>query len=296
MNAWQTGSHKRKRDSAKQVPTHRNPSSMFRAIEERGMSYAQIKQIVTLDIPQWTLRFSQVFRNKTIRQASREVDKERKTLERMKLIPESVVRESAQHFAGLDLVIANSLLETNATNRGRWRLSFLYATPDHDNPTPMDGKMYLEASQTNPDEGSAPERRLVEIDPQGFVKSMRKALQEALTQLGIADELEFAPAALTSGRQRYAWPIYSRFVVPRLYEYMLPFYSSKAHYSELLDQLKPERTARYPKALFEDMLAILQLEHPDDFQLATPAKLTAFIQTYYRQRPKNMKSPKAGVP
>jgi hypothetical protein len=63
---------------------------------------------------------------------------------------------------------------------------------------------------------------------------------------------------LVSARRSQAWPIFTKIVIPRLYDLLAPFYRKRSHvWSDKEEVLK--RDAFSPKELLEDMRDILQL-------------------------------------
>lgn len=254
--------------------------AIFTRLQKRRINYADIKQIATFGTPQWSLRFSQHFDNGSIRKAFKEIDKAKKALEEGRnLFPPDARDQTANYLRALELVVTNTWLEINSLPSVKWRVNLLYAVPDFDSPSEDDGQIFLVAIHRQ-----TKERRRVRIEAQSFVQDMRKTVETAFGEMSITEQLQDQAILLTSGRRNHhAWPIYTRLVIPALYEYMLPFYGAKAHHSQQLDGDVPRRKALYPKQLFKDMLLILDMEHPDDFSGCSVAKLKAIVQTYHRQ-------------
>ena len=97
---------------------------------------------------------------------------------------------------------------------------------------------------------------------------------------------------LVSDRQPEGWPLFTHFIVPALYEHLLPFYGKPGHYSENRDKVAP-RKALFPNELLQVMRDILRLEHPDTFASATSGQLKAVIHRYLdRKRHKGTMSAK----
>ena len=86
-----------------------------------------------------------------------------------------------------------------------------------------------------------------------------------------------------SREQGRPWPIYTQIVIPRLYEYMLPYYRSRGHvWSEREGDLSHD--AYYPTELLVDMLEILQQQLPHAFGSKTAAQLKSMIQRHRERK------------
>lgn len=90
----------------------------------------------------------------------------------------------------------------------------------------------------------------------------------------------------TSKRKRQGWPLFTRLIIPRLYEFMAPYYPSPGHYCAKLDGSLAEakRPARFPKEILADMLEILRQEHPYAFENTTQSQLKSVLQRYLAKR------------
>jgi len=71
---------------------------------------------------------------------------------------------------------------------------------------------------------------------------------------------------------------------------MYPHYRKQGHHSAKRDGLKV-RHALFPKELLEHMLAVLRLDHPETFGLATTAQLKAVIQRHLDRKRQSTNSP-----
>jgi len=89
---------------------------------------------------------------------------------------------------------------------------------------------------------------------------------------------------LISSRKPQGWPLYSQRIIPRLYEFLAPYYSNPGHYSERRDVPDQRRKALFDKELLEDMLDILRTEHPQVFAQTTLNQLKASIQRHLASR------------
>ncbi len=79
------------------------------------------------------------------------------------------------------------------------------------------------------------------------------------------------------------WPIYTQVVIPRLYEFMLPYYRTRGH---VWSEKEGESThdAYYPTELLLDMLEILQQQHPIAFGSKTAIQLKSMIQRHRERK------------
>jgi hypothetical protein len=116
--------------------------------------------------------------------------------------------------------------------------------------------------------------------------------QKAFEDLGLWEALEKGSLRryLISARKPQGWPIYTRFIVPQLYEFLAPHYPQRGHYSENRNTPKDDVMARFPKALLQDMLDILQMEHPQVFTQTTVEQLKANIQRHLARKASGTKS------
>ena len=82
-------------------------------------------------------------------------------------------------------------------------------------------------------------------------------------------------------REPAGWPVVTRYAIPRLYDYLRPFYRVRAYQ----DQPDNPRSGRYPIALRRDITHILRAELPHlAGDIAVP-RVTAAIQSYLDKAP-----------
>ena len=84
--------------------------------------------------------------------------------------------------------------------------------------------------------------------------------------------------------------MYTRFIIPQLYEFLAPHYPQRGNYSEKRNTPKDDVKARFPKELLQDMLDILQMEHPHVFAQTTVDQLKANIQRHLERKARSIKS------
>jgi hypothetical protein len=84
--------------------------------------------------------------------------------------------------------------------------------------------------------------------------------------------------------------MYTQVIIPQLYEFLAPRYSSRAHHSEKRDTAAVQRKALFPKELLEDMLDILRMEYPHIFGQTTLNQLKATIQRHLARKADGIKS------
>jgi hypothetical protein len=98
-------------------------------------------------------------------------------------------------------------------------------------------------------------------------------------------------SGVLSARPPQGWTIFTKRIIPCLYEYLLPYYEKRGHYSQKRDRWKAGK-AQFPKELFEDMLGILHIEYGDFFARTSARQLKAVIQRHLQNRHKSTGSSK----
>lgn len=266
-----------------------SPPDIFERLEQRGIDYEQVKRIVQFERPEHTLRFAQWFRGKTIEQVLKHFEKWRAFLEKdFVLLLSLEVKARLEEFVfGTEWVVWQALIEANP-HVGPWGLRFRFLPTGQDE----SGRyMFIHpALQIEAVHRQTKEARKAQI-PGGKSLSpaeLSTAFRKAVNDLGLWDEMwKGDPSGdLISNRSPHAWPVFTKFIIPPLYEFMLPYYHLRPHYSEKLDSGKPGpgRPAHYSKELLQDMLEILKMEHDWAFEKATVRRLKGIIQRHLARK------------
>jgi hypothetical protein len=265
-------------DRPKRVEPFPRAGEILDRLAARGIGvpqYAAIKRIVVLDLPQRTMFFERDYGRHTPAHVLRLASKWKKLLKtdfilRPVLSAELMTLiENAVH--GAEIMAWSTLLETSLTHVGEWDVQLRWLPPiaDRSSDTKIEAiQRITKERQTAIVPGS--------LDGRSWVQGLERAFQD----LGLL-RLILKPRKrrrLVSAERAKAWPIFTQFMVPRLYEFMLPSYSRPGHIGSKEKTLR--RDAYYPGDLFADMLAILQLEHSDIFHDCTISQLKSAVQRH----------------
>lgn len=250
---------------------------IFARLATRGITaieYAQIKSIVMFDWFQRSTYFEQHFRGHTPAQALRLAWKWKQLLQRDFILRAFL---SEEHLQDITMAVERAetlawpaLLEMSFPSVGDWEL-YMKGSPTQES-RPMDTTILAVNRKSG-------ETRRAMIPGSLTGKAWMQNLQQAFADLKLLKVLlkTAKQRPLVSAEHPKAWPIFTQLVIPTLYEFMLPFYRKPGHLGS--QELVP-REAYYPSELFEDMLAILQMEHPDVFRDSTTAPLKAAVQRF----------------
>ena len=93
-------------------------------------------------------------------------------------------------------------------------------------------------------------------------------------------------------RNPQGWPLFTQYVIPNLYEFLIPYYRTKGHYSSQRDgdAMEPARSALFPGKLLEDILEILRMAYSSWFAATTVPQLKAVLQRYLQRKQSSIKS------
>ena len=287
-------------DSATSQPRKDDPPpDIFIRLEQRGIDYEQVKRIVQFDMPQNTLRFAQWFKGRTIEEVLKYFDKWRAFLEKDSILSHSSeVKSQVEQFVfGMEWMVLQALIEANP-QVGQWQLQIRIRPNDRDekgHPIQPDQEIIVVNRETK-------EKKSAKIPGGKFsdLASLTAARKQAFEKLGLWDQMWKGDPSrdLITNRSPHAWPVFTKFIIPRLYEIMLPHYDVPPHHSEKLDSGKsgPGRQAHYSKELLQDMLEILKMEHDWAFKKATVRQLKAVIQRHHaRKTTQTSQKPQNGI-
>ena len=268
-------------------------SSIFERLAARGVGpkeYAKIKSIVTLEVPQGPLFFQRRFPRRKPLQVLRQVETWRNTCVEDYLIPDETKSEIESRLAEAEFLAWNALAEAAFLQPvGDWMLSQQTIRTSNDSgkfPFRLEKQVTATHRQTG-------EQRVAMLKHEDVHVSLTRAWQSAFAELGVLNLVRNLPlgSPLVSARAEQGWPVYTKTVIPRLYEFLLPYYTKRGHvWSD--KEMALTRAARLPKELFEDMLDILKVEHPGVFDDANVSQLKALVSRYLERRTKSQKTRK----
>ena len=203
-------------------------------------------------------------------------------------------KEVEQSIRATELFVWEILIRENFPRVGPWTLKrSLLPTGQYE-----DGSLhYLRpATRMEAVHEDTQEKREVVIpgeianDPYRMADAYRKAFEE----LGIYDLLLQGRVGqhLVSMRNPQGWPVFTQQVIPNLYEFLIPYYRTKGHFSIQRDRdvMELARGALFPGKLLEDMLEILRMEYPSWFAATTALQLKPDLQRYLERKQSSIKS------
>jgi len=257
------------------------PADIYEKLERRGIQPGRIKQVVLLNQPREAFFFALHFGNRTIKQVLEHIEWWKQALKGEFLLPDDLKANIAQSMRATEDFVWGVIRENNA-RIGNWDIRWCWLPTASTGPADGEAFTGMQVKAANLTTG---EVRTHELSPRKMKDARRSELyQEAFKALGLSDELWLgAPRPfLISCRDPRGWPLFTRWVIPPLYELLAPAYTSQGHYSETTDNTSPHlrRSALYPKELLEDMLELLRTEHPGFFKHMTIAQLKAALQRH----------------
>lgn len=268
--------------------------AVFRRLAQRGVpleKYGTIKKIVAFDVPQWALFFSRQFEHRTVAEVLAQIERWRVFLSNDFLLFVNQKAELEKWIGWAEFLTLQTLMEANFPQVGAWKLEVI--------PVPTgrgeSGAVYNFAAQRITafnHETNQTRTALIPGDELNDPARRGGAYRKALESLGIWNLLWKGGAGrgLISARKPQGWPMFTQVIIPQLYEYLIPHYKERHHYSGRIDSLERKRYARFPKALLQDMLEILRMEHPRFFGATTIPQLKATIQKYLARKDQGTKS------
>jgi len=262
--------------------------AIFARLEERGIDYERVKRIVQSERPHDTLFFAQWFQGRKISQVLKQIDEWKKLLKKdfVLSLSQDLKSRVEQFILQTELTVWKALIEANS-QVGPWDLQIRIRPNDRDqngHPVQPDQEIIAVNRETN-------ETKRDEIPGGKFpdLSSLTASWKRAYEKLGLWEQMWKGDPSriLISNRSRQqGWPVFTKLIIPRLYEFMAPHYKSPGQYSAKLDGTAAEakRPALYPNALLQDMLEILKLEYGWAFDKTTANQLKADLQRYLAQK------------
>jgi hypothetical protein len=267
-----------------------NSPTIFHRLNSRGIDYVEIKKLISLDLPHATLYLERHFGPHTAPQILRQAKRWRQLLTHDFILQAEQRKEMEKTLSQWELFAWNALIETSFPKLGAWNLSrmFLQTHIDHE-PRYIHPDIQIVAIHEKTRE------KRVAVIPGGpaSVAARGDEWRKAFAELGILDLVLKGQrrVRLVSARRSQAWPIFTKMVIPRLYDFLAPFYRKRGHvWSDKEEALK--RDAFFPRELFEDLRDVLQVEHPDVFPHLTLNQLKAAVQRHLARLRKSTKSAK----
>jgi hypothetical protein len=270
-----------------------NRKDIFRRLADNGLErdYARIKQIVALGIPQWRLFYVKLFGKRKIVDVLDQIECWNSFLNKDFILPEDRQSQIKDWIRQTENLVWQALVEVNLPRVGDWDLALQYiptARDDCGQPIYIFPALRLRAFNRN-----TKETRESIASPEGK-HSARHAggYRKAFEELGLWNLLYKGNVGrqLVSQRKQQGWPLFTLFVIPNLYEFMLPHYRKPPHHSEKRDVDGERQQALFPNDLFRDMLDVLRMEHPSTFEGTTIQQLRSVIQRHLARNAQNTKS------
>jgi hypothetical protein len=259
---------------------------IFERLESHGIGtdeFGEVLKIITLDLPQSALFFEQQFQDSTPPQVLRQTEKWRHLLATDFILPESQRKDIEKSISLAEILAWNVLRDMSFPRLGPWHLSCTRLPTSF-----QDGQFrYINSNLELVAIHETTKEKLTTVIPcpkTGGTASA-DAWRIGFETLGLLKlVLKQRPHKRSVSRKKHRpWPIYTQIVIPRLYEYMLPYYRSRGHvWSERERELSHD--AYYPTELLVDMLEILQQQHPHAFGSKTAAQLKSMIQRHRERK------------
>lgn len=278
----------------KSLGSTRRSRDIFEKLADLGIrDYGSVKSIVSFQIPQAAYFFVQQFGRRTLAGVLRQIERWNELLKTDFVLPAGQRAEIIRTINQTELLVCNALIQANSSRVGDWELQYAWIpTGKDESGTATYIRPALGITARHGDTG---EIRHASIPHESFDTSDLGAntIRKAFEELGLWEQLEKGSLRryLVSSRKAQGWPMYTQGVIPQLYEFLAPHYPNRGHHSEKRDTAVEKRKALFPKELLEDMLDILQMEHPHAFGQTTVNQLKASIQRYLDRKAKSIKSP-----
>lgn len=271
----------------------RTSGDIFVRLADHGIrDYGRIKEIVSFQIPQSAFFFAVRFGRRTLEEVLTQIERWKKFLKTDFLLLDNHRAEVEKWIVQTEALVCNALVQANLPRVGDWELRYHWIPTGTDEAgTPVFIWPGLAITARHRQTG---EVRKASIAGEALYAPNLGAnpFQKAFEELALWETLEKGSLRhhLISARKPQGWPMHTRFIIPQLYEFLAPHYSQRGNYSEKKNTPTDDVKARFPKELLQDMLDILQMEHPQVFAETTVDQLKANIQRHLERKAKSTKS------
>ena len=226
----------------------------------------------------------------TARQVLRQIERLKRLLKGDFILSAAQKREIQKTIGGIEMFAWNALIEASYPKLGPWRMSRRFLPNRHDpEPRYIDPDLQIVAIH----EETRQKRTALIPGGYGGIADWGNAWRTAFADLGLLGLVlkQESRKRLVVARRPQAWPIFTIGVIPRLYEFLAPFYRKRGHvWSGKKNVLT--RDAFFPQDLLDDMRQILQVEHPDSFSEITRNQIKAVVQRHIAHTRQSTKSAK----
>lgn len=247
--------------------------------------YWKIQRIVERPFPQERYWFFRQFGKRTIEQVLSDIDQAKVFLAEDRILSAEARAECEKSIAIAEMIVWQAIREVNS-RVGPWTIhTGLVRIETFDGEEVLYDHTNLKIIAVHDETG---EQRIAIIQQSELkIPPEANAWKRAYQELGIWELVYLGPVykRVLSQRDPQGWPIFTKDIVPSLYEFLLPYYKVRGHYSQKRDRLKVGN-AQFPKEMFEDMISILQIENPGFFDKTTSDQLAAVIQRYLAKKSK----------
>ncbi len=224
-----------------------------------------------------------LFRKKTYGRILARIDVEEQEIRSLSLVDENTKAQILRKLAFLRQQVYQSLVgEPELLKQGRGFM-FTFVPTGFDDGRPLyinpDVRVQVWASATH--EGEQPTLLGEEIIRPGeayaseFSQAVHHLLQ-AHCDLRKLMRLRFRSAWWTKRPSPTAFPVVTKYLIPRLYDYLRPYYETRS-YTVSLSRRGP---GAFPRQLMKDIADVLRLERPDLCQTLTWAGVQAAVSRY----------------
>jgi hypothetical protein len=268
-------------------------TDIFERLEARGIrDYGSVKTIVSLQIPQAAYLFVRQFGSRTLEEVHGQIGRWKDFLRNDLILQDSQRAKIIREINQTEFLVCAALMQSNSKRVGNWELQYGWIPTGKDE---FGNSIYNRPALRI----TARHRETLEIRHASVPDELLGGsglgvnhIQKAFEALGLWHQLRKGSPRryLVSSRKAQGWPMYTRVIIPRLYEFLAPHYSNRGHHSEKRDRAEVPRKALFPKELLLDMLEILQMEHPHVFGRTTLNQLKANIQRHLGRNSKSIKS------
>jgi hypothetical protein len=269
-------------------------SSVFERLEARGIQdYGAIKSVVSFKVPQAAFLFVEQFDSRTLTQVLQQIERWKEFLNADFILSSRQRAEVTRKIVLAQRLVGNALIEANSPRIGDWKMEYSWIATGRDEsgrPICIHPALGICARHCKTDEIRHASIPTELADATGLGPN---PFQRAFEELGLWGQMKKGSLRryLVSSRKPQGWPLYTRIIIPQLYEFLVPHYPNRAHHSEKRDTGPEKRRALFPTELLRDMLEILQIEHPRVFGKTTVNQLKASVRRHLDRKAGGTKSP-----